>query len=162
MDVVQQYQGYRTTTSKQFTLYHPAIRSFWYSFDQSWKDERLRQTWSRSTLKLCKHRIIPQVSKCLVQLVKLGWNSWKSWKRTFFRSRTGKAWNSYIYIYIWIALDVRSSNLLCLPTCDDFGEIEKSFVGKINFSGIEVFFFNKIHLWLTKWHDSWFHLYFTT
>ena len=41
MDGVQLPQGHAVTTRRQFTLYHQVPRNFWYSFDQSWKDEKL-------------------------------------------------------------------------------------------------------------------------
>ena len=41
MDGVQLSQGYRATTRRQFTFYHSVLRTTWYSFSQSWKDERL-------------------------------------------------------------------------------------------------------------------------
>ena len=39
LDGVQQSQGCRATTKRQFTFYHSVARSFWYSVDRSWKAE---------------------------------------------------------------------------------------------------------------------------
>ena len=38
---VQLSQGYRATTKRQFTFYHLALRTSWYSFSHPEKDERL-------------------------------------------------------------------------------------------------------------------------
>ena len=41
MDVVQLSQGCRATKRRQTTFNNSFPRSFWYSFNQSWKDERM-------------------------------------------------------------------------------------------------------------------------
>ena len=46
MDGVQLPQGYRATSTMQFTFYHQVHRKSWYSFDASWKDESLNQPWN--------------------------------------------------------------------------------------------------------------------
>ena len=46
MDGVQLSQGYRATTTWQFTLYHQVPRNSWYSFDRPRKGERLSRPWS--------------------------------------------------------------------------------------------------------------------
>ena len=44
MDGVQLPQGYRATTTKQFTFYHLVHRNFWYSFDRPRKEEKAEST----------------------------------------------------------------------------------------------------------------------
>ena len=41
MDVVQLSQGSRATKMRQTTFNNSLPRSFWYSFNRSWKDERM-------------------------------------------------------------------------------------------------------------------------
>ena len=50
MDGDQLSQGYRATTRRQFTFYHSTPRSFWYSINRPWKDERLNWPWSQSVV----------------------------------------------------------------------------------------------------------------
>ena len=41
MDEIQQPEGYRATTRRQFTFYYKVTGTSWYSFDRPWRDERL-------------------------------------------------------------------------------------------------------------------------
>ena len=52
MDGVQQSQGYRAITRRQFTFYHLGPKNSWYSFYQPRMDERLSQPWSHPGFEL--------------------------------------------------------------------------------------------------------------
>ena len=45
MGGVQLFEGYRATTTRQFTFNHSVPRSSWYSFDQPQNNRRLNQHW---------------------------------------------------------------------------------------------------------------------
>ena len=45
MDGVHLPQGYRPTTTEQFTFYHQVPRNCWHSIDRPRKDERLSCPW---------------------------------------------------------------------------------------------------------------------